>query len=94
MKIKVICIQTTSSKFPEKNIKMLDKIFKKIKSTKVNLICLPECVAIFSDDKKRINVAKKGRRKYFDLFECQKVANYIISKSFNREISKKLKWMD
>ena len=47
-----------------------------------------------SNDKKRINVAKKGRRKYFDLFECQKVANYIISKSFNREISKKLKWMD
>ena len=47
-----------------------------------------------SNDKKRIDVAKKGRRKYFDLFECQKVANYIISKSFNREISKKLKWMD
>ena len=47
-----------------------------------------------SNDQKRINVAKKGRKKYFDLFECQKVANYIISKSFNREISKKLKWMD
>ena len=44
--------------------------------------------------KKELMLQKKGRRKYFDLFECQKVANYIISKSFNREISKKLKWMD
>mgnify|MGYP001311684839 FL=1 len=47
-----------------------------------------------SNDKKRIDVAKKGRTKYFNLFECQKVANYIISKSFNRDLPKKLKWMD
>ena len=52
MKIKVVCIQTNSSKFPEKNIEMLDKIFSKIKPLKINLICLPECVAIFSDEKK------------------------------------------
>ncbi len=47
-----------------------------------------------SDDKSRVKIAKNGRKKYFDLFECQKVADYIISKSFNRGISKKLKWMD
>ena len=52
MKIKVVCVQTNSSKFPGKNIDMLDKIFRKIKSQKINLICLPECVAIFSDEKK------------------------------------------
>ena len=51
MKIKVVCIQTNSSKFPEKNIEMLDKIFRKITCEKINLICLPECVAIFSDEK-------------------------------------------
>ena len=55
MKIKVVCVQTNSSKFPEKNIEMLDKIFSKIKPLKINLICLPECVAIFSDEKKRLN---------------------------------------
>ena len=33
---------------------MLDNIFRKIKPSKINLICLPECVAIFSDEKKRI----------------------------------------
>ncbi len=54
MKIKVVCIQTSSSQFPKKNIEMLDNIFRKIKPSKINLICLPECVAIFSDEKKRI----------------------------------------
>ena len=54
MKIKVVCIQTNSSQFPSKNIEMLDNIFNKIKSPKINLICLPECLAIFSDEKKRI----------------------------------------
>ena len=47
-----------------------------------------------SNDKSRVRIAKNGRRRYFDLFECQKVAEYIVSKSFNRETSKKLKWMD
>ena len=41
-----------------------------------------------------MKIAKNGRRKYFDLFECQKIADYIISKSFDREIPKVLKWMD
>ncbi len=47
-----------------------------------------------SNESSRIKIAKNGRRKYFDLFECQKVANYIISKSFDRDIPKVLKWMD
>ncbi len=47
-----------------------------------------------ANDKARMKVAKNGRKKYFELFECQKVSDYIISKSFNRENSKRLKWMD
>ena len=47
-----------------------------------------------SNDSSRMKIAKKGRKKYFDLFECQKVADYIISKSFDRDIPKVLKWMD
>jgi len=46
------------------------------------------------DDKARMKIAKNGRKKYFELFECQKISDYIISKSFNRETSKRLKWMD
>jgi len=46
------------------------------------------------NDKARIKIAKNGRRKYFELFECQKISDYIISKSFKRENSKRLKWMD
>ncbi len=46
------------------------------------------------NDKRRIEVARNGRRKYFDLFECQKVCDYIISKSFGRKPNKKIKWMD
>jgi len=46
------------------------------------------------DDKARMKIAKNGRKRYFELFECQKISDYIISKSFNRETSKQLKWMD
>ncbi len=47
-----------------------------------------------SNDKKRIQVARNGRKKYFKLFECQKICDYIIHKSFNRALNNKEKWMD
>ena len=47
-----------------------------------------------SNDKKRVEIARNGRKKYFDLFECQKVSDYIISKSFDRKPKQKIKWMD
>jgi len=47
-----------------------------------------------ANDKERIKIAKNGRKKYFDLFECQKVSDYIISKSFGRKPSEKIKWAD
>ena len=81
MKIKVVCVQTNSSKFPGKNIDMLDKIFRKIKSQKINLICLPECVAIFSDEKKRINdFLLNWNNRFLDLMKhySQKKKTYIL----------------
>ena len=99
MKIKVVCIQTNSSQFPSKNIEMLDKIFKKIKSTKINLICLPECVAVFSDEKKRINnFLLHWNNKFLDLirYYSKRKSSYILigsipkknknNKFFNRSL--------
>ena len=99
MKIKVVCIQTNSSKFPEKNIEMLDKIFRKITCEKINLICLPECVAIFSDEKKRINnFLLDWNNRFLDLIKyySKKKKSYILigsvpqksknNKFFNKKI--------
>ena len=49
---KIVCLQTTSSNNPQKNLNMLEALFKKV-SSKVDLICLPECVAVFTDKKKK-----------------------------------------
>jgi len=54
-KFRVTCLQTNSSEIPEENIKMLEKEFCKPKIKDSDLICLPECVAIFSDSKEKIN---------------------------------------
>ena len=54
-KVKIVCLQTTSSKDPQKNIYMLDHLLTKV-SSNVDLICLPECVAIFSDERKDLNI--------------------------------------
>ena len=99
MKIRVLCIQTNSSQFPSKNIEMLDNIFKKIKATKINLICLPECVAIFSDEKKRINdYLSNWNSRFLDLIKyySKKKNSYILvgsvpkknknNKFFNRSL--------
>ena len=51
----VTCLQTNSSERPEKNIKMLEQAFSRPQMQDSDLICLPECVAIFSDSKKKIN---------------------------------------
>tara|TARA_B100000959_G_scaffold286421_1_gene364976 strand:- start:693 stop:2828 length:2136 start_codon:yes stop_codon:yes gene_type:complete len=60
-----------------------------------NLQDLAEKINRFKgDDKARMKIARNGRKKYFKLFECQKISDYIVSKSFNRETSKQLKWMD
>ena len=54
-KFKVVCFQTKSSDIPEDNIFMLEKIFKKVYDKAIDLICLPECVSIFSDSRTNLN---------------------------------------
>ena len=72
-RFKIICLQTKSSKHPHKNIIMLEDLFNKL-STKVDLICLPECVAVFSDEKKHINLfLKKFKDQFFNLIKQQAI---------------------
>ena len=53
-KINVACFQLCSSESVEKNIVMLDRMFNSIEK-KLDLVCLPECTAIFTDSKKKLN---------------------------------------
>ena len=55
IKFRVACFQTNSSDIPEENIIMLEKIFCKVKRKPYDLICLPECVSIFTDSRTKIN---------------------------------------
>ena len=72
-RFKILCLQTKSSKDPHKNINMLENLFKKV-STKVDLICLPECVAVFSDERKTINLfLKKFKDPFFNLIKQQAI---------------------
>ena len=52
-KFNVACFQVCSSEDPKKNISMLSKMFSEL-SKNVELICLPECVAIFTDSKRKL----------------------------------------
>lgn len=53
-KFTVACLQTNSSDVPEENIEMLDKLFSLLQKSTTDLICLPECVSIFTDSKKKL----------------------------------------
>ena len=53
-KIDVACFQLCSSESVEKNIVMIDKMFDSIEK-KLDLVCLPECTAIFTESKKKLN---------------------------------------
>ncbi len=72
-KFRVACFQTNSSDIPEENIIMLEKIFSNISKKTLDLICLPECVSIFSDSRTKIN-------NYFENWH-QIFLNFIISKA-------------
>ena len=72
-KFRVACFQTNSSDIPEENIIMLEKIFSKVKRKHFDLVCLPECVSIFSDSKTKIN-------DYFGKWH-QIFLNFIINKA-------------
>ena len=80
-KVKIACLQTTSSKDPQKNMSMLEQLFEKV-SSNVDLICLPECVAIFSDKKKDLDFfSKKNRASFFNLitfFAKKKKVQFLL----------------
>ena len=57
---------------------MLEGLFKKL-STRVDLICLPECVAVFSDEKKDINLfLKKFKDPFFNLIKQQAIKKKML----------------
>tara|TARA_B100001248_G_scaffold217540_1_gene172678 strand:- start:61 stop:864 length:804 start_codon:yes stop_codon:yes gene_type:complete len=72
-KFRVACFQTNSSDIPEENIIMLEKIFSNIRVKSLDLICLPECVSIFSDSRTKIN-------NYFENWH-QIFLDFIINKA-------------
>ena len=53
-KINVACFQLCSSENVEKNIVMIDKMFES-NEKKLDLVCLPECAAIFTESKRKLN---------------------------------------
>ena len=41
----------------------------------------------------RIKIAKKGKEKYFRIFNNEIIADYICSRLFDRKVKKKISWM-
>ena len=84
-KLRVACFQTNSSNIPEENILMLEKIFSKVKEQSFDLICLPECVSIFSDSREEINDYVSNWHNDFLKFVINKskeMRSYILIGSF------------
>ena len=54
-KFNVACFQTNSSDLPTENILELEKKFSQFAEGSIDLICLPECVSIYSDLKEKID---------------------------------------
>ena len=42
----------------------------------------------------RKKIGDSGKKKYFKLFDCEIVAEFILSKVFQFKIKQKLNWMD
>ncbi len=83
-KFNVVCFQTNSSDIPQENIDMLEKLFS-FQQNKIDLICLPECVSIFTDSKRTINDYIKNSHKLFIEFiksKAKKLKTYILIGSF------------
>ena len=60
-----------------------------------NIKDLSEKINYFKDnDELRKKIAKKGQRKYFDYFNSEVVAEYIINKIFSTGVKRNLQWME
>ena len=68
-KINVACFQLSSSESVEKNIVMIDKMFESIEK-KLDLVCLPECAAIFTESKKKLDAfSNKWHEKFLNFIK-------------------------
>ena len=68
-KLNVACFQLCSSENVEKNIVMMDKMFESI-DKKLDLVCLPECAAIFTDSKKKLdNYSDRWHEKFMNFIK-------------------------
>lgn len=80
-KFNVVCFQTNSSDVPEENIEMLEKLFSLQKKKSIDLICLPECVSIFTDSQLKIKDYIKNSHDLFIKFiksKAKKLRTYIL----------------
>ena len=46
------------------------------------------------NDNLRKKIARNGQRKYFDFFDSEIIAQYMISKIFNVKVKKRRAWME
>ena len=68
-KFNVACFQLCSSESVEKNIVMIDKMFNSIEK-KLDLVCLPECAAIFTDSKRKLdNYSDRWHEKFMNFIK-------------------------
>ncbi len=75
-KLIVACFQICSSEDVKKNMDMINKMFSSLKK-QVQLVCLPECSAIFTDSKKELN-------DYFDSWHINFI-NFIKTKAIENK---------
>ena len=64
-KFYVSCIQTNSTSDPIINIKKTLFLIKKAMTKKTDLICLPECVGILTDNKKKLDIFFSRKKNIF-----------------------------
>jgi predicted amidohydrolase len=84
-KLKVACVQTNSSDLPAENIEMLENIFVLLSRKSPDLICLPECVSIFTDSEKKIKDYVKNSHHIFLKFikdKAKQLKTFILVGSF------------
>ena len=76
--IKIACFQTNSSEEALQNMTVLDDLFKSLSNEQVDMVFLPECVAIFTDSKKKLEVFFKNiYQRFIDFFSYQAKNNNI-----------------
>ncbi len=84
-KFNVACFQTNSSDIPKENIIELEKKFSQFTEGSIDLICLPECVSIFSDLKDKVeDYVENWHKDFLNLIinKAKKIKTNILIGSF------------